>query len=117
MSVKSDLLSELEACRGEYVSGQSLADAFGVSRAAVWKAVKSLMAEGYQIDSVPHKGYSLAADCDLISPQAILLHLPEEFSGMDILKSGNLLSIANAAFEHGLFVFFIIRFLFRSLFK
>lgn len=84
MSVKSDLLSELEACRGEYVSGQSLADAFGVSRAAVWKAVKSLMAEGYQIDSVPHKGYSLAADCDLISPQAILLHLPEEFSGMDI---------------------------------
>ena len=62
MSVKSDVLSLLEASRGAYVSGQSLAERLGVSRAAVWKAVVALKEEGYQIASAPNRGYSLAGD-------------------------------------------------------
>lgn len=42
MSVKNDIRSELEAHRGEDISGQYLAEKLGVSRNAVWKAINSL---------------------------------------------------------------------------
>uniref|UniRef100_UPI003D15820C HTH domain-containing protein n=1 Tax=Ignavigranum ruoffiae TaxID=89093 RepID=UPI003D15820C len=34
-----------------HVSGQSLAEEFGVSRNAIWKAIQELKDNGYQIDS------------------------------------------------------------------
>ena len=36
MALRDDLLAELEKRRGEDVSGQALAERFGVSRSAVW---------------------------------------------------------------------------------
>ena len=41
------------------LSGQAIAEALGVSRTAVWKAVGALQREGYRIDSVPRRGYVL----------------------------------------------------------
>ena len=46
---------------GAYHSGQSIAEALGISRAAVWKAVESLRADGYAIDSMTRQGYRLLA--------------------------------------------------------
>lgn len=43
----------------ERVSGQALAEKFGVTRAAVWKAVSALKTEGYLIDGTPKAGYRL----------------------------------------------------------
>ncbi len=43
----------------EYISGQELCDTFNVSRTAIWKNIKSLKEEGYEIDSVNNKGYRL----------------------------------------------------------
>ncbi|MBP5242666.1 MAG: HTH domain-containing protein, partial [Clostridia bacterium] len=40
MSLKNEVLSQLYAARGGYVSGEELASRLGVSRAAVWKGVK-----------------------------------------------------------------------------
>ncbi|MBQ4431995.1 MAG: HTH domain-containing protein, partial [Synergistaceae bacterium] len=37
--MKTKILRALEDSRGEYISGEELAESFGVSRAAVWKAV------------------------------------------------------------------------------
>ncbi len=44
---------------GEFVSGEAMSQTLQVSRAAVWKAVKALRAEGYDIQSVTNKGYCL----------------------------------------------------------
>ncbi|SES80594.1 biotin--[acetyl-CoA-carboxylase] ligase [Anaerobranca gottschalkii] len=41
------------------LSGQYISEKLGVSRNAVWKAVEILRKEGYQIDGVTNKGYSL----------------------------------------------------------
>ena len=41
------------------VSGETLCRELGVSRTAVWKAVKHLRDRGYEIDSAPHRGYTL----------------------------------------------------------
>lgn len=61
---------------GEYTSGEKLAQMFGVSRAAIWKAVKALQEEGWQIESSSARGYSLpfypdALDSDLIRSSSL----------------------------------------------
>ena len=46
MSLKNEIFKQLKEREGEYVSGQVLAETFGVSRAAVWKAIDALRKEG-----------------------------------------------------------------------
>ena len=53
---RSDILACLRNSE-DYVSGQQLCDRLGVSRTAVWKAINRLKEEGYQIESVPSRGY------------------------------------------------------------
>ena len=53
MSVKAQVLSALDAARGRYISGQELADQLGVSRAAIWKAVTALRADGTPLKPLP----------------------------------------------------------------
>ena len=60
-STKQALLQALSAAEGAYISGQQLAEALGVSRAAVHKAAQALSAQGYALDSAPRRGYRLAA--------------------------------------------------------
>lgn len=75
MTVKDRVLEALEAHRGGYFSGEALAQALHVSRAAVWKAISQLRESGYPIDAVPNKGYRLGADSNLLSAQSIAQYL------------------------------------------
>ena len=56
MTVKSRLLEMLEKYKGEVISGERIAGELGCTRAAVWKAVKSLREDGYIIEAGPNKG-------------------------------------------------------------
>lgn len=78
MSTKSQLLRILEENRNTYVSGEKLASHMGVSRNAVWKAVKALREDGYTITALTNKGYCLSQDNDLLSPASIEQFLPKE---------------------------------------
>lgn len=71
MSLKNDVLAQLQRSGEKYISGEELAKKFGKSRAAVWKAVRALKKEGYIIDAVTNKGYILTADNDLLSAEAV----------------------------------------------
>ena len=75
MSTKSNVLTGLESCRGDFISGAELAERSGVSRNAVWKAVNELRSEGYPIESVNNKGYRLGEDSNIISEEGIRLFL------------------------------------------
>jgi BirA family biotin operon repressor/biotin-[acetyl-CoA-carboxylase] ligase len=55
------VLAALRISEGAYVSGETLAKEFGVSRSAVWKCVARLKQEGYAVDAVTNRGYRLAA--------------------------------------------------------
>ena len=61
----------LEKNKGEVLSGESIAGELGCTRAAVWKAVKSLREEGYHIEAGPNKGYMLAKDTNRLSQEGI----------------------------------------------
>lgn len=75
MSVKTELLSILEANRETDLSGEELAKKMGVSRTAVWKAVKALKQEGYQINAANNRGYRLQKSTDVLSEEGIRLEL------------------------------------------
>lgn len=71
MSTKSRLLELLEQEKGNYLSGEMLAEKLQVSRTAVWKAIQSLRQEGYEIQAVTNKGYALDKASDVLSSEAI----------------------------------------------
>ncbi|MBO4831388.1 MAG: biotin--[acetyl-CoA-carboxylase] ligase, partial [Oscillospiraceae bacterium] len=71
MPTKDSVLELLEKNRGAYISGAAAADALGITRTAVWKAVKVLQDEGYEITAATNKGYMLAEDSDVLSPSLI----------------------------------------------
>lgn len=75
MNVKEQVLDIFENNRGQFISGGELAAKLNVSRNAVWKAVKSLQDEGYQITAVTNKGYRLNDETDILSVQSITKHL------------------------------------------
>ena len=55
---KSRILKALRNRQG-YLSGQELCEQLEISRTAVWKNIKALEAEGYEIEAVQNKGYCL----------------------------------------------------------
>lgn len=94
MNVKSELLATLANSKGKFISGAALAEKLGVSRNAVWKAVKSLEAEGYSISSVTSKGYRLNEDnnrlsVNLIAPLLKTKELGRNLKVYDELESTN----------------------------
>lgn len=77
MNLKNDILIEFLKSE-DYISGQELAEKFGKSRAAVWKAVQNLIRDGYEIDAVTNKGYRLTENNDTVSARKIKLNLKED---------------------------------------
>jgi BirA family biotin operon repressor/biotin-[acetyl-CoA-carboxylase] ligase len=53
------VLGFLAEAADEFVSGEAISDKLGLTRAAVWKHVEALRAQGYRIDAVPARGYRL----------------------------------------------------------
>lgn len=74
-STKSHILKILEENRGLPVSGAVIAGSLNISRAAVWKAVEDLRKEGFEIQAVTNKGYSLSSGSDILSAEGIMLDL------------------------------------------
>lgn len=84
MTTKDKLLQLFESNKGIYFSGEELAEKLCVSRAAVWKAVKSLRNDGYSIDAVTNKGYCLSEKTDILSPQGIRKYLNPDCQNLQI---------------------------------
>ncbi len=77
MSTKGQLVRLLEEARGGTMSGAEAAAALGVSRAAVWKAVEALRAEGLEVESVAGSGYRIAPGSELLCEEALCAYLPQ----------------------------------------
>ena len=60
---------------GHLHSGPQLAAELGCSRAAVWKALQQLEAWGLMLESLPGRGYQLAAPLDLLDAEQVLAEL------------------------------------------
>jgi BirA family biotin operon repressor/biotin-[acetyl-CoA-carboxylase] ligase len=82
--VKNELLKRLFEAEGEPVSGQEIADQFGLSRTAIWKYVKEIEKEGYEIGTIRKKGYYLINSPDRVNEANVQKHLNTKSFGQRI---------------------------------
>ena len=66
---------------GEFISGQGLCSELGVSRTAVWKAIKQLKEAGYEIEAVQNRGYRLISVPDILSKEEVESRLRTRWMG------------------------------------
>jgi BirA family biotin operon repressor/biotin-[acetyl-CoA-carboxylase] ligase len=71
--------------KGEFVSGEALASALGVSRTAVWKSIGHLRGLGYVIDASPRRGYCFVSSPDLLIPCEVQRGLKTATFGREIV--------------------------------
>lgn len=82
--MKTELLKILRES-GAYVSGQQLCEHFGVSRTAVWKVIRQLKEEGYEIEAVKNKGYHIREIPDVITSEEVKSRLHTKWMGQNCL--------------------------------
>lgn len=105
MSVKEQVLKQLEDNKGDYISGGDLSKKLSVSRNAIWKAIQSLLEDGYLIESTPRKGYLLKEESDILSTQSINKYLKSDLD-VTVLSSCTstndvLVDMAKQGAKHG----------------
>lgn len=84
MGVKESVLDALTNKKGCFLSGEELSVSLGVSRSAVWKAIKSLRQEGYTIEAVTNKGYLLMEESWCITEDLLKSSLPPKYKYNDL---------------------------------
>lgn len=81
-----EILKRLREADG-FVSGQELCEYYGVSRTAVWKAIRRLQEDGYRIEAQNNRGYRLveSGDCDVLSKLEIESHMDTSWIGKKLV--------------------------------
>ncbi len=81
MTTRQKVFQILAENKGSYVSGEKLALECGVSRAAIWKAVKAIRDKGFAIEGSNNNGYTLAGGqtTDVLSQAGIQYTLEQNF--------------------------------------
>ena len=105
---KNIVLGILKSRKGEFVSGESMSRALGVTRAGVWKAVKVLRSDGYVISSVTNRGYRLEGARDVLTKEEVHEYIKSQGIGkklvfLDTVDSTNTyaMQLASRGGEHG----------------
>jgi BirA family transcriptional regulator, biotin operon repressor / biotin---[acetyl-CoA-carboxylase] ligase len=82
---------------GSWVSGEDMASRLGISRAAIWKQVKSLREKGFEIESSTRMGYRLAGNQDILDLDLLRSGLMTGYLGREIYLYREVDSTNNAA--------------------
>lgn len=83
--MKDKILNLLKKNQNSFVSGESLSEDLGVSRAAIWKYIKKLKEEGYEIESMSKNGYKLISSPDILTKNEIEELLNTKYIGRNII--------------------------------
>ncbi len=70
---------------GDYVSGQALCEQFGVSRTAVWKVIRQLQEDGFEIEAVRNRGYRLVSGGDVYTQASLESALHTRWLGKNLM--------------------------------
>lgn len=82
--MKTEILKLLRETDG-YVSGQQISEQFGVSRTAVWKVIRQLQDDGYQVEAVRNKGYHIVDSPDVMTKEELASLMKTRWAGRNIL--------------------------------
>lgn len=68
--MKQIILTMLRKTDG-YLSGQEICEKLNVSRTTVWKVIKQLQEQGYEIEGIKNRGYRLLSAPDILTAEEI----------------------------------------------
>ncbi len=85
MSIKAELLSALIKNDKNFISGEKLSKELFCSRNAIWKAVKSLQADGFEIEAVTNKGYRLKNIGSVLNKESVEHYLGSFGSKLNVI--------------------------------
>jgi BirA family biotin operon repressor/biotin-[acetyl-CoA-carboxylase] ligase len=71
MTTKDLVLQILISKSNTFISGQDLAKQLNISRASIWKAIKTLQKQGYAIDAITDRGYRLNSSNDILNEKIV----------------------------------------------
>lgn len=83
--MKKKIINLLKENENIFISGEKISESLGITRAAVWKYIKAIKDEGYNIESVSRKGYKLLESPDLVSFEEIKPYLNTKTIGKNII--------------------------------
>jgi len=106
--MKEKILKLLKDSSGEFVSGQKISEALGVSRAAIWKHINVIKEDGYGIEAISRKGYKVISSPDILTFEEIKTFLNTKYIGKNILHYDSIGStnakakeLAESGCDHG----------------
>lgn len=82
--MKTEILRYLKEADG-YLSGQELCERLGVSRTAVWKVIRQLQEDGYEIEAVRNRGYRLAESGDVYTREELQSVISTRVTGKNLV--------------------------------
>ena len=74
MKTADKILDLLEKNKGKAISGERIAEVLGISRTAVWKHIKALKEEGYEISSVRTGGMNFLKPGMCFQPRVLWMN-------------------------------------------
>jgi BirA family biotin operon repressor/biotin-[acetyl-CoA-carboxylase] ligase len=92
--MRNKVLKALLDSKGSFISGETISSSMGITRAAIWKHIKSLLHEGFIIETKPRLGYRLVRIPDILDRTALLESIDTIIMGRnleiyDIIDSTN----------------------------
>lgn len=82
--MKKTILKILKDNKEDFISGEKLSEDFNMTRSGIWKYINMLKEDGYEIESVPRKGYRIISSPDILTLEEIEGDLETEFIGRKI---------------------------------
>lgn len=82
--MKTEILRYLKEAE-DYLSGQELCERLGVSRTAVWKVIRQLQEDGYEIEAVRNRGYRLAESGDVFTEAELKSVISTRVTGQNLV--------------------------------
>lgn len=68
----------------DFVSGEKMSEEFNMTRSGIWKYINMLKEDGYDIESVPRKGYRIVSTPDILTYEEVEKYLETDFIGRNI---------------------------------
>ena len=81
--MRKKIFDMLNNAKGDFISGESIANKLNVSRTAVWKHIQKLKERGHNIISKENRGYILKEIPDLLLPEIIQIGLQTKIIGVE----------------------------------
>lgn len=81
--LKSKVLRMLKNSE-DFISGERISEEFNMTRAAIWKYINMLKEDGYNIESVPRKGYRIISSPDILTLEEVEEYLTTDIIGQTV---------------------------------